>query len=148
MTLTEKITDDIKLAMKAKEADRLSILRMIKSTIKNMEIDKGDPLGDDDVQSVLRTFVKRAKDSIEQFSEAGRIELADKEKAELLIIQEYLPKQLDEEAIKLLVKEAISETGASGPREMGKVMKAVMAKTKGQADGKLVNKHVKEMLEA
>ncbi len=148
MTLTEKIIDDIKKAMKAKEANKLSILRMIKSTIKNKEIDKGDSLSDDDVQAVLRTFVNRAKDSIEQFSGAGRTELAEKEKEELLIIQEYLPKQLDEDSIKIMVKEAISETGASGPKEMGKVMKTVMAKTKGQADGKLVNKLVKEMLEA
>ncbi len=148
MTLTEKLSNDIKDAMKAKEKGRLSILRMIKSTIKNKEIDKGDILDDDEVQAVLRSFVKRAKDSIEQFSNAGRTELAEKEQEELKIIQEYLPKQLDEDEIKTLVQDTINETGASGPKEMGKVMKAVMAKARGLADGKTVNKFVKEMLEA
>lgn len=148
MSLSEKIANDLMASLKAKDADRTSILRMIKAALKNREIEKGGPVDEEEVQALLRSFVKRARESIEQFSKAGRTELADKEKAELAIIQQYLPQQLAEEDIKKMIKDVISETGASGPRDMGKVMKAVMAKTRGQADGKLVNNFVKEMLEA
>lgn len=148
MSLSEKIANDLMASLKAKDADRTSILRMIKSALKNKEIEKGGPVAEEEVQALLRSFVKRARESIEQFSNAGRTELADKEKAELAVIQQYLPQQLGEEDIKKMIKDVISETGASGPRDMGKVMKAVMAKTRGQADGKLVNNFVKEMLEA
>lgn len=148
MSLSEKIANDLMASLKAKDADRTSILRMIKAALKNREIEKGGPVDEEEVQALLRSFVKRARESIEQFSKAGRTELADKEKAELAIIQQYLPQQLGEEDIKKMIKDVISETGASGPRDMGKVMKAVMAKTRGQADGKLVNNFVKEMLEA
>ena len=96
---------------------------------------------------MFRSFVKRAKDSIEQFSNAGRTDLAEKEKEELAVMQEYLPKQISEDDIRQIVKDAVEETGASGPKDMGRVMKTVMGKTKGQADGKLVNSLVKEILE-
>jgi uncharacterized protein YqeY len=148
MSLAEKMAGDLKESLKARDANRTSILRMVKASMKNMEIEKGGPLAEEEVQALLRTFVKRARESIEQFSKAGRTELADKEKEELAIIRQYLPQQLAEEDIKKMIKDVISETGASGPRDMGKVMKAVMAKTRGQADGKLVNNFVKEMLEA
>ncbi len=147
MQLAEKLSNDLKTALKSGDKIRLGILRMIKSDIKNKEIEKGASPGEEEILAMLRSFVKRAKDSIEQFSNAGRTDLAEKEKAELAIIQEYLPKQISEDDIRQIVKDAVAETGASGPKDMGMVMKAVMGKTKGQADGKLVNGLVKEILE-
>ena len=120
---------------------------MIKSTIKNSEIDKKSALTDDDIQAILRTSVKRGKESIEQFSKAGREDLVAREKEELSVIQEYLPQQLGEEEIRNVLSEVIAEAGASGPGAMGTVMKAAMTRLTGQADGKVVNKLVREMLE-
>lgn len=148
MSIFETISDDLIKALKSGDKGRVLILRMVKSSIKNMEIEKGTSLTDDEVSGVLRTFAKRAKESIEQFSDGGRTELAEQEKAELAVIQNYLPKELGEDAVREMVSEAIKETGAAGLKEMGKVMKALMAKSKGQVDGKLANKIVKEMLEA
>ena len=144
---SEKLSDDYKEALKAGDKSRVSILRMIKAAVKNKEIEKGSSLSDDEIYAILRSFVKRAVESIEQFSKAGRTDLAAKEKEELSIMQGYLPRQLGEEEIRKLVKDIVSETGASGMKDMGTVMKAVMAKTKGQVDGKLVNTIVKETLE-
>jgi len=145
---SEKLSDDYKDALRSGDKIKISILRMIKAAVKNREIEKGSLLSDDEIYAVFRSFVKRANESIEQFSKAGRMDLAEKEKEELSIMQVYLPLQPGEDEIRKLVKEIISETGAAGPKEMGKVMKAVMAKTKGLADGKLVSNLVKEMLEA
>jgi len=145
---SEKLSDDYKDALRSGDKIKVSILRMIKAAVKNREIEKGSLLSDDEIFAVFRSFVKRANESIEQFSKAGRMDLAEKEKEELSIMQGYLPLQPGEDEIRKLVKEIISETGAAGPKEMGKVMKAVMAKTKGLADGKLVSNLVKEMLEA
>ena len=148
MSLMESIANDLISALKAGQKEKLLILRMVKSAIKNSEIEKGDPLNDDEVLAVLRTFAKRAKDSIEQFSQAGRKELAEKEKVELAVIEEYLPKQLGEDDLRGMIKDAIQEQGAVGMKDMGKVMKALMVKAKGQVDGKVANNIVKEMLEA
>ena len=148
MQFSEKLSDDYKDALRSGDKIKVSILRMIKAAVKNREIEKGSLLSDDEIYAVFRSFVKRANESIEQFSKAGRMDLAEKEKEELSIMQVYLPLQPGEDEIRKLVKEIISETGAAGPKEMGKVMKAVMAKTKGLADGKLVSNLVKEMLEA
>ena len=147
MQFSEKLSDDYKEALKAGDKSRVSILRMIKAAVKNKEIEKGSSLSDDEIYAILRSFVKRAVESIEQFSKAGRTDLAAKEKEELSIMQGYLPRQLGEEEIRKLVEDIVSETGASGMKDMGTVMKAVMAKTKGQVDGKLVNTIVKETLE-
>ena len=147
MQLADKLLDDLKASLKSGDKNRLGILRMIKSAIKNKEIEKGSPLDEEEIQAMFSTFVKRAKDSIEQFSNAGRTDLAEKEKQELAVMQEYLPTQISEDDIRQIVKDAVAETGASGPKDMGMVMKAVMGKTKGQADGKLVNSLVKEILE-
>jgi len=147
MSLMESITNDLTSALKSGQKERLLIMRMVKSAIKNAEIDKGEPLTDEEVSAVLRTFAKRAKDSIEQFTEAGRTELAEKEKAELAIIEEYLPKQLGEDDLRGMIKDIIQEQGAAGMKDMGKVMKALMDKAKGQVDGKAANNIVKEMLE-
>ena len=147
MSLMETISNDLISAMKSGQKEKLLIMRMVKSAIKNAEIDKGEPLNDDEVSAVLRTFAKRAKDSIEQFTQGGRDELAEKEKAQLAIIEEYLPKQLGEDDLRGMIKEVIQEQGASGIKDMGKVMKGLMVKAKGQVDGKAANNIVKEMLE-
>lgn len=148
MSVTEKIAADYKDALKAGDKTKVSVLRMIKSSMKYKEIDKKAPLTDEEAQAILMSSVKRSKESIEQFSKAGREDLVNKEKEEMLLIQDYLPKQLGEDDVRKIVKVVIAEEGASGPKDTGKVMKSVMARLKGQADGKLVSQMVKEMLEA
>ncbi len=148
MSVSEKISADYKEALKAGDKNRVSVLRMIKSSMKYKEIEKKAPLTDEEVQAILMSSVKRAKESIEQFSKAGREDLVNKEKEEMLVVQEYLPKQLGEDELRKIVKAVIAEEGASGPKDTGKVMKSAMARLKGQADGKLVSKIVKELLEA
>ncbi|UCD34953.1 MAG: GatB/YqeY domain-containing protein [Nitrospiraceae bacterium] len=148
MALSEKIAADLKDALKHGDKDTVSVLRLVKAAMKNREIEKKEPLTDGDVQAILKTFVKRARESIEQFSRAGRTDLAQKETRELTVIEGYLPKQLGEEELKETVRTVIREQGASGPADLGRVMKAVMARIQGQADGKLVNRIVKEALDA
>ena len=148
MSLGEKLSEDLKAAMKSGDKDKVSILRMVKSSIKNQEIEKKSYLDDKEISSILRSFVKRAKESIDQYSGAGRAELAEKEKRELAIIQDYLPKQLGEEDARKVIQEVVSDIGAAGPGDMGKVMKALMAKAGGQIDGKMASSLVKEILEA
>ena len=147
MPLAEKISADVKDALKSGDKSRLSILRMIKSSIKNKEIEKSEALTDEETSAILRSFLKRANESIEQFTIAGRTDLVEKEKEESEIIQNYLPRQLNEDQTKEIVSNAINEVGATGPGDMGKIMKAIMAKAAGQIDGKLASKLVKEMLE-
>ena len=147
MSLAEKISADVKNALKSGDKSRLSILRMIKSSIKNKEIEKSEALTDEETSAILRSFLKRANESIEQFTIAGRTDLVEKEKEESEIIQNYLPRQLNENQTKEIVSNAINEVGATGPGDMGKIMKAIMAKAGGQIDGKLASKLVKEMLE-
>ena len=148
MSVSGRIEKDIKESLKSGDKNRVSILRMVKSDVRNKEIEKGDSLADEDIQAILRSFAKKARESIDQFSGAGRHELAEKEKAELAVIQEYLPRQLNEDDIRKTIRDIIDETGPAGTKDMGRVMKAVMAKLKGQADGRLVNNLVKETLEA
>ena len=144
MTFLERINEDLKTAMKERAAERLSTLRMVKTALKNREIDKMEALTDEEAIKVLQSLVKQRRDSIEQYQQAGRIELAEKEAAEIKVIEEYLPAALDEAAIARVVEETIAETGASSMKEMGAVMKAVMAKLAGQTvDGKAVNQIVK-----
>ncbi len=147
MTFLDRINEDLKAAMKSKDSERLSTLRMVKTALKNREIDKMEALTDEEAIRVLQSQVKQRRDSIEQYQQAGRIELAEKEAAEIKIIEEYLPAALDEAAIARVVEETIAETGASSMKEMGAVMKAVMAKLAGQTvDGKAVNQIVKSKL--
>ena len=146
MSIKEKLKADLVTAMKARAELKVSTLRLITSAIKNKEIDERKELDDEGVLAVLNTAAKQRRDSIEQFEKGGRQDLADKEKAELVIIQEYLPQQLSKEEVAAFIKEAIAETGAAGAKDMGKVMKALMPKVKGKADGKLVNDLVKEIL--
>ncbi len=147
MPIFKTISDDLNEALKAGDKNRLSILRMIKSTVKNMEIEKKAPLDDDEVKAILKTFVKRGKESIEQFAKADRTDLVEKEKQELAAVQNYLPKQLSEEETKSMISDIVKELDVQGPRDMGKVMKAVMNKANGLVDGKLANKLLKEILE-
>jgi len=147
MTFLERINEDLKNAMKNKEADRLSTLRMVKTALKNREIEKMAPLEDAEAIKVLQTLVKQRRDSAEQYRQAGRQELADRETAEIAMIESYLPAAVDEATIARLVDETITEVGATSAKEMGQVMKGVMAKLAGQTvDGKIVNQLVKARL--
>jgi uncharacterized protein YqeY len=149
MAIVEQIDKDLVAAMKAKEALRLSVVRMMKAALKNKQIELGKPLEDADAVAVLRTLVKQRHDSVEQFRKGGRDELADKEEAEIKIIEGYLPAAASEEEMDAAVAAAIAETGAATPKELGKVMKAVMAKLAGKnVDGKHVNEKVRAKLGA
>jgi uncharacterized protein len=147
MSLKEKIISDMTAAMKAKDAARTSTLRMVKAAITNREKDGGGELGDEDVMKLLRSQVKQRRDSVEQYQKGGRPELADKELAEIAVIEEYLPQAASQDEIDAAVAAAISETGASSMKDMGAVMKAVMPKLAGKnADGKAVSEAVKAKL--
>jgi uncharacterized protein YqeY len=149
MSLKDKIIGDLTHAMKAKDANRLSVLRMVKASIMNRQIEKGtEDLTDEEITKTLQTLVKQRKDSIEQYERAGRVELAEKEQSELVVLEDYLPQAASKEEIENAVAEAIAETGASSIKEMGAVMKAAQAKLAGKsADGKLVNETVKAKLQ-
>src|SRR5262245_23513553 len=139
MTLQEKIQSQIAESMRGKDQLRLSVLRMMKSAVKNKEIEKMKPLEEAEVVTVLNTLVKQRKDSIEQFRKGGREELAQKEEAEIKIIEEYLPAAASDDDIRRAVTEAIQETGAASMKDMGKVMKAALARLAGKtADGSRV----------
>lgn len=149
MILKDKIAADMTAAMRAKDADRLSVLRMAKAALMNEANKRGADyaLTDDESMKTLTTLVKQRKDSIEQFQKAGRDEMAAKEKAELKVLEEYLPQAATKEEIEQAVSEAITETGATSIKEMGAVMKAAQAKLAGKsADGKLVSETVKARL--
>lgn len=149
MTFLDRINQDITAAMKAKEAERLSTLRMVKTALKNREIEKMAALTDEESLKILQSLVKQRRDSIEQYTQGGRLELAAKEAAEIAVIETYLPAALDEAAIAKIVEETIAELGATSPKEMGQVMKATMAKLAGQnIDGKVVSSLVKAKLGA
>lgn len=146
-TTVERIEEDLKNAMKAQEREKTGALRMVKAALHNRKIEKRSELTEEEAVSVLVSMVKQRKDSIEQFTAGGRLDLAEKEKSEIGIIELYLPEQLDEEAVAALVREAIEVSGAKSQKEMGKVMAVLMPKVKGKADGKLVNSLVRSMLE-
>jgi len=149
MPLIDQIQKDITDAMKARDEQRLSTLRMVKSALKNREIDKMAPLDDAESQQVLSTLIKQRKDSVEQFTKGGRQEMADKEAAEIVLIEAYLPKAAGEEQIVAGVRAVIAEMGSPTMKEMGNVMKAVMARFQGagiRVDGKVVSEAVKREL--
>ncbi len=146
MRLRDKISADLTAAMKSKEAERLSVLRMMKAAIRNKEIDARQELEDPQAMQVLVGLIKQHKDSVEQFTKGGRPELAAKESAEIKIIEEYLPAAVSDEEIDKAVEEAIRETGVTSVKDMGKVMKALMPHVAGRADGKMVSEVVKEKL--
>ena len=147
MNLQEKIQNDIAQAMRDKDSLKLSTLRMMKTAVKNKEIDKMKTLEEPEVIAVLNTLLKQRRDSVEQFRAGGREEMAQKEEAEIKIIEAYLPAAASDDDIRLAVEEAISETGASSMKDMGKVMKAAIARLSGKtSDGSKVSQVVKEKL--
>jgi hypothetical protein len=152
MDILQKLTEDLAVSMKSKEEGRdlrTSTLRMMKSTLKNAEIakrGKGD-LTEEDVVSILSTMVKQRKESVDLYIAANRQDLAEKERMETVIIQEYMPKQLTPEELDSVIRTTIRETGVTGMKEIGKLMKELMPRVKGKADGKAINQRIKEILE-
>lgn len=147
MSLKDTIVADLTAAMKAKDADKVSVLRMVKAALMNRQIDKGGELTDDEITKALQTLVKQRRDSAEQYENAGRSELASKENAEIAFIEAYLPQSASDDEIAAAVEAAVAETGASSMKDMGTVMKAAMANLAGKsADGKKVSEAVKNKL--
>jgi uncharacterized protein YqeY len=149
MPLVDEVSAAIAEAMRKKDAARLSALRMLKAAFMNKGVEKGRDLDDAEARQVVGVLVKQRKDSIDQFVKGGRQELADKEAAEILVLEAYLPPAADPAAIDQAVADAIAETGATSPKDMGRVMKAAMARLAGQnVDGKTVNELVRRKLGA
>ena len=147
MTFIEQISQDIAAAMRARETTRLGALRMAKAALMNREVEKGGALDETESRQVMASLIKQRRDSIEQFRKGGRDDLADKETAEITVLEAYLPPALDAAALEAIVDEAITTSGATSAKDLGKVMKAVMPKLAGQAvDGKLVNEIVRRKL--
>lgn len=147
MSLKQQIISDLTASMKAQDAPRTSTLRMVKAAVMNREIEKGGELDDEEMSKLLRTLVKQRRDSVEQYEKGGRQELADKEKTEIGVIETYLPQAASGAEIEAAVVAAISETGASSVKDMGKVMKAVQSALAGKnADGRTVSEIVKAKL--
>ncbi|MEV3421269.1 GatB/YqeY domain-containing protein [Paenibacillus larvae] len=146
MSLSERLNEDMKQAMKSQDKFKLSVIRMVKASIKNFEIDQHKTLDDNEVLDVLSREIKQRKDSLQEFKQAGRDDLVQKLEAEIAILMEYMPQQLSEEEIKVIVQQTIQEVGATSKADMGKVMGALMPKVKGRADGKLVNQLVQQSL--
>jgi uncharacterized protein YqeY len=147
MRLRDKISEDLTAAMKSREAERLSVLRMMKAAVRNREIDARGEFEDAQVAQVLISLIKQRQDSIEQFKLGGRLDLADKEAAEITVIQEYLPAGVTDDEITAAIEAAVAETGAASIKDMGKVMKACMAKFAGKpVDGGKVSELVKSRL--
>jgi uncharacterized protein YqeY len=149
MPLVDEVSAAIAEAMRQKDATRLSALRMLKAAFMNKDVEKGHGLDDTEARQVVTSLVKQRKDSIEQFTKAGRQDLVDKEAAEIVVLEAYLPPAADPAAIDTAVSEAITETGATSAKDMGRVMKAAMARLAGQnVDGKTVNELVRRKLGA
>ena len=146
MSFMDRLSKDMKDAMRAKASDRLSAIRMVISAIKNKQIDEKRELSDEEMLAIVASDVKKRKDAASQFADGGRQDLVEEEEKGIAILTEYLPKQMGEDDVKAIVKEAVTKTGASSMKDMGAVMKAVMPEVKGKADGGLVNRLVKEAL--
>ena len=147
MSLQQRITGDMTAAIKAKDAARVSTLRMVKAAVQNREIEKGGELTDEELTKALQSLVKQRRDSVEQYEKAGRAELAEKERAEIAVIEEYLPRAASREEIEQAVAAAVAETGATSMKEMGAVMKAAQGKLAGRnADGRAVSDLVRKRL--
>lgn len=146
MTIEQRIDEQMKGAAKARDAAKLSTLRLIRAAVHNKRIELQRDLEDKDVIQVLSSMAKQRKDSIEQFDKGGRLDLVEREEAELAVIKTFLPEELSEEEIKAEIDRVIEEVGATGPRDMGAVMKALMPRIAGRADGRLVSDLVKAAL--
>ena len=147
MSLRERIVSDMTAAMKARDAARTSTLRMVKAALQNREIEKGGELTDEETTKLLQSLVKQRRDSVEQYERGGRKDLVEKERAEIAVIEEYLPRAATREEIERAVEEAVRETGAASMKEMGAVMKAAQERLAGRsADGRAVSEIVKARL--
>lgn len=146
MGLEERLNEEMKLAMKSNDKLRLSTIRMIRSAIKNREIELRKKLDDDEIYRVIQGMVRKGEESIEQFQAGGRIDLVEKEKKEIEVLKSFLPEQVSKEELIRIIDETIKETQSSSIKDLGKVMKSVMSKLGGKADGRLVNQLVKERL--
>jgi hypothetical protein len=146
MSLEERLVEEMKQAMKSNEKLRLSTIRMIRSSLKNKEIELRKKLEDEDIVKVIQVMVRKGEESVEQFQAGGRMDLVEKETKEIEILKSFLPQPLSQEEILKIVDETIQETQASSLKDIGKVMKSVMPKIGGKADGKLINQLVKERL--
>lgn len=146
MELKQTLLSDLKGAMKSKDSLKVDTLRLIVSEIKNREIDLREELGDEAITSLLTTQIKKRKEAASMFEKGGRTDLKEKEEKEIAIIQVYLPEQVGEEELKQRIQAVIAETGAQGPKDMGKVMKVVVPEFKGKAEGDQIRKIVTELL--
>jgi len=146
VTLKERITEDMKAAMRASEKERLSAIRLVQAAIKQREVDERITLDDTQVLFVLEKMVKQRKESIAQFEQGGRKDLADKERREIELLQAYLPAQLSDSELDVLIREAVAATGAASIKDMGKVMSVVKSKAAGRADMAVVGARVKAVL--
>ncbi len=147
MSLLQKFDDELKVAIKTSDKLKVSVLRMAKAALKNRQIEKRGELSEDEILSVISMLSKQRRESIEQFSKGGRDDLADKERHELEILQSYMPSQLTPEELDRIIIETIKESSAQGIKDIGNVMRLLMPRVKGAADGKVVNQRVKELLE-
>lgn len=146
LSLTEKLTQDMKIALKNKEKEKLSTIRMVRSAIKKAEIDKKAQLTNDEIIEVIAREVKQRKDAIEKYEKAGREDLANKEKVELEVLESYLPKQLTDDELCDIIQNTIQQLGVTSKKEMKKIMETVLPQVKGRADGKRVSRLVQELL--
>jgi len=146
MSLEERLVEEMKQAMKSNDKLRLSTIRMIRSALKNKEIELRKKLEDEDIVKVVQVMVRKGEESVEQFQAGGRMDLVEKEKREIEILKSFLPQPLSREEILKIIDQSIQESQASSPKDIGKVMKSVIPKIGGKADGKLINQLVKERL--
>ncbi|ACB84775.1 GatB/YqeY domain-containing protein [Natranaerobius thermophilus] len=146
MGIADQLQEDMKKAMKEKDKFRLSVIRMMRSEIKNREISQSESLSEDEAIELIAKEKKKRQDSLEEYQQAGKTDVVEDLKREIEILDEYLPEQLSQEELKKIIEEAISNVKAESPSDMGEVMKEVMPKVKGKADGKIVNQLVKELL--
>ena len=146
MSLADQINDDLKKAMKAKDELRISCIRLLKSSLKNRQVEKGDELRDEEIQSLISSLIRKGQEAAKEFREGGREDLAVKEEEEIKILYGYLPEQLNRDEIENILKETISELSAESPKDLGKVMKVAMARISGRAQGKEVNEIAKTLL--
>ena len=146
MSLSEKITEDLKEAMKAKDGLRISCIRMLKSSLKNRQVEKRETLRDKDIQSLISSLIRKGQEAATEFRKGGREDLAEKEEAEIKILYEYLPEQLNPDEIERILKETISELSVDSMKDLGKVMKVAMDRMAGRAQGKDVNEIARKLL--
>jgi hypothetical protein len=146
MSLAEKITEDLKQAMKDRDELRLSCLRMLKAAVKNKQVEKGRSLKDEEIQSVISSYIRKNEEAAKEYRKGGREELADKEEKESKILYDYLPKQLGSAELEQILRDTISELSAEGIKDLGKVMKTAMTRIAGKAQGGEVNKIAKKLL--